>query len=52
MQCAKCGLTQFEYLAIEGPFDLAAIRQEALAATATGEALDSLLDMDSGFAIG
>jgi uncharacterized membrane protein YjgN (DUF898 family) len=42
----------FAYLAIDGPLDLGAVRQEAQAATATGEGLDGLLDIDSGFAIG
>ncbi len=42
----------FAYLAIEGPLDFGAILQQAQAATATGEGLDSLLDMDSGFVTG
>lgn len=42
----------FAYLAIEGPLDLGAVRQEAQDATATGDGLDSLMDVDSGFAVG
>jgi len=35
-----------EHLAFEGPADLAAVRQEAVAAGATGEGLTELLDVD------
>jgi uncharacterized membrane protein YjgN (DUF898 family) len=36
------------YLTLEGPLDLEAIQQDAQAATATGEGLDSILDLDTG----
>ena len=38
----------FAYLSLEGPLDVAAIHQEAQAASATGEALAGFLDMDFG----
>ncbi|HUJ78711.1 MAG TPA: YjgN family protein [Nitrospiria bacterium] len=38
------------HLALEGALDLAAIHQEAQPATALGEGLDSLMDLDAGFA--
>jgi uncharacterized membrane protein YjgN (DUF898 family) len=38
------------YLTLEGRLDLAAIQQEAQTASATGEELDSLMDLDTGFA--
>ncbi|MFQ5656284.1 MAG: YjgN family protein [Candidatus Methylomirabilales bacterium] len=40
------------YLTLEGPLDLAAIEQQAQAASATGEGLASFLDMDAGFGFG
>jgi uncharacterized membrane protein YjgN (DUF898 family) len=36
------------YLILEGPLDLAAIQQDTQAATATGEGLGSILDLDTG----
>lgn len=39
---------EFDNLALEGPLDLDAIAQRAQPASATGEGLDLLLDMDSG----
>jgi len=38
----------FRYLVLEGPFDLADVRQDAQAASATGEGLAGLLDADFG----
>jgi uncharacterized membrane protein YjgN (DUF898 family) len=38
----------FRYLTLEGPFDLADVRQDAQAASATGEGLAGLLDADFG----
>jgi len=38
------------HLTLEGALDLSAVRQDAQAATAVGEGLDSLLDLDAGFA--
>ncbi len=40
----------FRYLALKGPLELAAIEQEAQAASATGEALSGI--MDAGFDLG
>lgn len=42
----------FRHLHLEGPLDLASIQQEAQSATATGEALDGLLDLDTDFSVG
>jgi uncharacterized membrane protein YjgN (DUF898 family) len=36
------------YLSLEGPLNLEAIQQDAQAATATGEGLDSILNLDTG----
>jgi uncharacterized membrane protein YjgN (DUF898 family) len=41
---------EFAYLTVEGPLDLAGIVQEPQLATATGDALSSLLGADVGFA--
>jgi len=38
----------FRYLALEGPLDLSRVRQEAQAATATGEGLAGFFDVDLG----
>jgi len=40
---------EFAYLSVEGPLDLAGIVQEPQLATATGDALSSLLGADVGF---
>ena len=40
---------EFSYLTVEGPLDLAGIVQEPQLATATGDALSSLLGADVGF---
>jgi uncharacterized membrane protein YjgN (DUF898 family) len=40
---------EFSYLSVEGPLDLAGIVQEPQLATATGDALSSLLGADVGF---
>ena len=39
----------YAYLSLEGPLDLASIQQDAKAATAMGEGLESIMDLDSGF---
>ena len=39
----------YTYLALIGPIDMAAIQQDAQIATATGEGLDALLELDTGF---
>ncbi|HEX9758767.1 MAG TPA: YjgN family protein [Nitrospiria bacterium] len=39
----------YTYLSLEGPLNLASIQQEAKGATAMGEGLESILDLDSGF---
>jgi uncharacterized membrane protein YjgN (DUF898 family) len=41
---------EFAYLTVEGPLDLTGIVQEPQLATATGDALSSLLGADVGFA--
>ena len=41
---------EFAYLTIDGPLDLTGIIQEPQLATATGDALSSLLGADVGFA--
>ncbi|MEW6324735.1 MAG: YjgN family protein [Nitrospirota bacterium] len=38
------------HLSLEGPVDLAAIQQEAQSSTAIGEGLDTVMDLDVGFA--
>jgi uncharacterized membrane protein YjgN (DUF898 family) len=43
---------EFDNLTLEGPLDVDAIQQSAQPATATGEGLDLLLDMDSGLVSG
>ncbi|MEW6681645.1 MAG: DUF898 family protein [Nitrospirota bacterium] len=43
---------EFDNLALDGALDLAAIHQDARDASATGEGLDLLLDMDTGLATG
>jgi uncharacterized membrane protein YjgN (DUF898 family) len=43
---------EFDNLTRQGPLDLAAIHQDARDASATGEGLDLLLDMDTGLATG
>jgi len=43
---------EFDNLTLEGSLDLAAVRQDAQDASATGEGLDLLLDMDTGLAAG
>jgi uncharacterized membrane protein YjgN (DUF898 family) len=40
----------FNHLTLEGALDLSAVRQDAQSATALGEGLDSLMDLDAGFA--
>jgi len=40
----------FRHLSLEGAVDLASVQQEAQSATAFGEGLDSLMDMDPGLA--
>ena len=41
-----------QYLILEGPLDMAVIRQDAQLASATGEGLASFLDLDTGFDFG
>jgi uncharacterized membrane protein YjgN (DUF898 family) len=43
---------EFDNLTLEGPLELAAVHQDARDASATGEGLDLLLDMDTGLATG
>jgi hypothetical protein len=38
----------FRYTVLQGPLDVAGVRQDARAATATGEGLAGLLDADFG----
>ena len=42
----------FAYLALTGPLDPAAIRQDAQPAAATGDGLESLMDLGGDFAVG
>ena len=42
----------FAYLALTGPLDPAAIQQDAQPATATGDGLESLMDLGGDFAVG
>ncbi len=43
---------EFGNLTLDGPLDLGAVHQDARDASATGEGLDLLLDMDAGLATG
>jgi uncharacterized membrane protein YjgN (DUF898 family) len=40
----------FHHLSLEGALDLAAVQQDAQSATAVGEGVDTLMDLDAGFA--
>jgi len=40
----------FQHLSLEGAVDLASVQQDARSATAIGEGLDTLMDVDIGFA--
>jgi hypothetical protein len=42
----------FAYLTLDGPLDFTAIQQDAQTATATGEGLNSFLDVGTDFAVG